>query len=110
LTISFRLTISFEIRAELLILFFCNFRRDSFPSLGIEEAYIFAIDPVALLGCWIGTGNIEIATLHEIVIGVAAARLAPARKPRVAIRRATVLVIQWRAGPERSNALFEIPG
>ena len=104
------MTISFDIRAELFVLSFCKFRRDSFPSLGIEEAYIFAIDPVALLGCRIGTGNIEIATLHEIVIGVAAARLAPARKPRVAIRRATAFVIQWRAGRERSDALFEIPG
>ena len=108
------MTLSFEIRAELFVLSFCKFRRNSFSPFGIEEAYIFSIDPVALLCCWIWTGNIEITTLHEIVIGVAAARLASARKPRVAIRCSTAFVLRWRAGQggvgsEGSNALFEIP-
>jgi hypothetical protein len=107
------LTLSFQICPELFVLTFCRLRRNSFPPLDIKEPNIFAIDPVALLRCWIGTGNFEITTLHEVVIGVAAARLAAARKSCVAVRRATALVRQklaGLAGPERFDALFEIPG
>src|ERR1700730_6879586 len=108
---------SFQIRLELFVLPFCQFRRNCFPPLGIQELDIFAVDVFALFSGWIGAGNIEITALHEIIIAVTAAWLAPPRKPCVAVcHRDAALVTQWRAGlanggagPERFDALFEIP-
>ena len=72
----------------MFVLSFCQFGRNGFPPLAVEEADILSIDPATLFRCWIGTGNIEITTLHEVVIGVAAARLAAAGKPCAAVHRA----------------------
>ena len=70
----------FPDRSQPFVLFFCQFGRNSFLPLGIKECDIFAINLLALFCCRVGTGNIKTTSLHEIVIGVATAGLAPARK------------------------------
>ncbi len=78
-------------------------------AVGIEESHILAIDLLALLGCRIGTRNVEIPVLHEVVICIAAARFSPARKPRVcdsAGRQSRVRITNaygyWPQLPKRS--------
>src|SRR5664280_1132877 len=94
-----RWTRAFQIRLELFVLSFCQFSRDSFSPLGIEESHILVIDPLALLCRRIRARSVEIPILHEVVICVAAARFSPARKPRVAVRhQSTALVIRWGVG------------
>jgi hypothetical protein len=89
------LTRAFQIRPELLVLSFCQFSRNSFSPLGIEETHILAIDLLALLCRRIRARNVEIPVLHEVVIGIAAARFSPACKPCAAIcHQSTALVIR----------------
>jgi hypothetical protein len=49
-----------------------------------SAAEIFAVDRLAFVRGRIGTRDVELLVLHEIVIAVAAVRLAPSRKPRAA--------------------------
>jgi site-specific DNA recombinase len=64
------LTRAFEISPKLFVLSFCQFSRDSLSSLGIEETHILEIDLLALVCCRIGARNVEMAVLHEVVIGI----------------------------------------
>jgi hypothetical protein len=105
------LTGAFDIRLKLFILSSRQFSRHILSPLGIEEAHVLAIDLLALFRCRIGSGNVEIAVLHEVVISIASARLSPACEPRVACRRrATALVVRWRVGLGLFDALFKIAG
>jgi hypothetical protein len=85
--------------------------RNSFSPLGIKEVHIRAIDLLALLCCRIRARNVEITVLHEVVIGIAAARFSPARKPRVTrLHQSTALRIRWGFGMDLFDAVFKILG
>jgi hypothetical protein len=62
-----RLTRAFHIRPQLFVLSFCQFSRNSFPPLRIEEAHILAIDLLAFFCCRIRARNVEFPVLHEVV-------------------------------------------
>src|ERR1700761_9804598 len=79
-----RLTRGFDIDAELLVLLGGERRRNRLAPLRLEVTDIFAVDRLALVRGRIGTRDVELLVLHEIVIAVAAVRLAPSRKPRAA--------------------------
>jgi hypothetical protein len=105
------LTRAIQIRLRLFVLFFCQFSRDTFSPLGIEESHILAVDLLALLCCRIRARDVEIPVLHEVVICIAAARFSPARKPRVAVRhQSTAFVIRWGFGLDLFDAFFKISG
>ena len=71
----------FQISSQFFVLFLCQFRRNGFLPLGIQECDIFEIDLLAFFCGRIGAGNIKITALHKIIIAVAAAGLS-ARYPR----------------------------
>jgi hypothetical protein len=104
------LTRAFQIRLELIALSSCQFSRNTLSPLGIEERHILAVDLLALLCCRIGARNVEIPVLHEVVIRIAAVRFSPARKPRVAVRHQSALVIRWGCGLDLFDALLKISG
>src|SRR6202012_2604637 len=79
-----RLTRGFDIDAELLVLLGGERRRNRLAPLRLEVADIFAVDRLPFVRRRIGTRDVELLVLHEIVIAVAAVRLAPSRKPRAA--------------------------
>src|ERR1700730_1214354 len=62
---------------QLLLLFRRQRRRDAIAPLAVEEGGILFVDVLLFRRRRVRAGNIEAAVLHEIVIGIAAARLAP---------------------------------
>jgi len=105
-----------------LLLFLLYRKRgdDAVAPLPIEEQGILLIDIFLFFSCRVGTGNIEATVLHEVVVSVTTARLAPPGELRIALSQCRCLVFfrccllrQIRAGlkilwrvipPLRANA------
>src|SRR5260370_41815997 len=69
---------------QLLLLLRRQRRRDAVAPLAVEEGGVLFVDMLLFRRRRVRAGDIEAAVLHEIVIGIAAAWLAPAGEFRIA--------------------------
>jgi len=105
------LTRPFDVGPQLLVLSFRQLSRNGFSTLRIEVVEILPIDLFAFLCRGIGARDVEHPVLHEVVIGVSAIGLAPAREPDVAVcHQGADRVIRGGGGLNLLDAFLKIPG
>src|SRR5205814_674037 len=95
-------------RLQLLLLLRRQSGGDVVAPLVLEINGILLVDIFLLFGRRIGTGDVEGAVLHEVVIGITAAGLAPAREFGVALGESGGLLILGGRPLGRVSACLEI--
>src|SRR5262249_19289015 len=95
-------------RQKLLLLLHRQRRSHVVAALVLKIDRVLLVDIALLFGCRIGTGNVEGAVLHEVIIGVAAAGLAPTGEFRVALGERGGLLLLGGGLLGRVGALLEI--
>ena len=94
--------------ALLLLLAFRGERGGGTAALALEVGDVFLVDLLLLFRRRIGARNVEIAVLHEVVIGVAAARFAAARELGVALGELLGLLLLGRRLLGGRGAILEV--
>ena len=77
-------------------------------ALALQIGDVFLVDLLLLFRRRIGTRNVEIAVLHEVEIGVAAARLAAAGELGVAVGKLRRRLFLGRRLRRKRRAILEI--